>query len=164
MLAPLKLIALTLLTLTLSVHAERNETIELLSSATPDPGLSPQEVIRIQTEALMANDADDRGIAIAFRFAAPENRRMVGPLERFKEVLKTGMYRPMLNAQSIRYEEKFRGKSLAAQEVIVKDIIGAEHHFMFVLRKQRRGEFKDCWMTESVFSKPRPVQPPPFPI
>lgn len=165
MIRTLRRLCLLILLLPTFAVGSTSETIEGLFSYEPHPSLTPQEVIRIQTQALMANDEQDRGIQIAFRFATPTNKRLVGPLDRFKEIMKTGMYRPMLNAQDIDYKNEFQGASLAAQTVIVHDVVGAEHHFMFVLRKQTKGPHKGCWLTESVFSKPKPpAGPKPLPI
>ena len=54
----------------------------------PDPALSPGDVVRIQLEALRRNDEQDRGIAVAFRFASPANRTNTGPLSRFIAMIK----------------------------------------------------------------------------
>ena len=55
----------------------------LSEALAPRPELSPEEVIRIQLEALRHNDEQDRGIEVAFRFASPANRASTGPLPRF---------------------------------------------------------------------------------
>lgn len=130
--------------------------LDELAELTPHPSISPREVVRIQMEALRKNDESDRGIAVAFRFAAPANQRLTGPVERFAQIMRTGMYRPMLNAQKIRYKKEFQGTLLSAQTVTVTDLIGVEHHYMFILRKQFDSPFQDCWMTESVFQRPNP--------
>jgi hypothetical protein len=57
---------------------------------TPDPALSPAEVVEIQLTALQANDAPqtDAGIAQIWVFAHPDNKRMTGPLPRFAQMIK----------------------------------------------------------------------------
>ncbi len=56
----------------------------------PDPSLSSQDVVSIQIEALRTNDTpyEDRGIEVTFNFASPTNKRMTGPLERFKVMVR----------------------------------------------------------------------------
>ena len=56
----------------------------------PSPDLSPEDVVRIQVEALQRNDepSPDAGIEAAFRFASPSNRRATGPLGRFSEMVR----------------------------------------------------------------------------
>ena len=71
-----------------------------LPQTEPDPSLSPQDVVSIQIEALQHNDTPyvDRGIEVTFNFASPTNKRVTGPLERFKAMVRNsrwtgGIYR-----------------------------------------------------------------------
>ena len=57
----------------------------------PNPNLTPEDVIRIQVEALQNNDSQDTGIEITFRFASPANRQLTGPLNRFKRMVRRGV-------------------------------------------------------------------------
>ena len=61
-----------------------------LPQTEPDPSLSPQDVVSIQIEALRNNDIPyaDRGIEVTFNFTSPANKRVTGPLERFKEIVR----------------------------------------------------------------------------
>ena len=70
----------------------------------PEPALSPGDVIRIQLEALRHNDEQDRGIAVAFRFASPANRANTGPLSRFTAMIKEGPYALMLDFRDATYD------------------------------------------------------------
>ena len=63
----------------------------------PAPDLSFTEVVEIQLTALANDNANNDGIALAYRFAAPSNKREVGPLERFITLFDTELYAPMLN-------------------------------------------------------------------
>ncbi len=69
-----------------------------LPQTEPDPSLSPQDVVSIQIEALQHNDTpyEDRGIEVTFNFASPTNKRMTGPLERFKVMVRNPVYGPMI--------------------------------------------------------------------
>jgi hypothetical protein len=49
------------------------------SSPFPNAQLTPDQVFKIQLEALRTNDENDRGIEITFRFASPANKRSTGP-------------------------------------------------------------------------------------
>ena len=53
-----------------------------LNRQRPSAEHAPQEVVRIQMEALRYNDEKNRGIEIAFRFASPSNKADTGPLPR----------------------------------------------------------------------------------
>ena len=77
-----------------------------LPQTEPDPSLSPQDVVSIQIEALQHNDTpyEDRGIEITFNFASPTNKRMTGPLEQFKAMVRNPVYGPMIDHRSAKYE------------------------------------------------------------
>ena len=73
-----------------------------LSDLTPQPGLSPAQVVQYQVTALQHNDdpKSDAGIERAFQFASPANKQATGPLENFTQILKSPAYAPMLNNRS----------------------------------------------------------------
>ena len=116
----------------------------------PSPGYSPGEVVRILVEALRENDADDRGIAVVFRFASPENRSVTGPLSRFAAMIRSPLYEPMLNHVSAFYDEMEVAGEFARQQVAFATPGGWAVIYSFLLRRQPSGEYAGCWMTERV--------------
>jgi hypothetical protein len=78
-------------------------TSPLSASLRPSAHLAPEDVVRIQLEALRKNDGEDRGIAVAFRFASPANKRSTGPLPRFISMIRNGPYSLMLAYRKILY-------------------------------------------------------------
>ena len=82
------------LTLLLSLSAPVEATHR--PQTEPDPSLSPRDVVSIQIEALKNNDIPykDRGIEVTFNFASPTNKRMTGPIERFKAMVHGPVYGP----------------------------------------------------------------------
>ena len=72
-----------------------------LPQTEPDPSLPPQDVVSIQIEALQNNDIpyEDRGIEVTFNFASPANKRMTGPLERFKVMVRNPVHIPILQTE-----------------------------------------------------------------
>lgn len=119
----------------------------------PSPDLDPGEVVRIQLEALRANDAEDRGIAVAFRFASPTNRDQTGPLARFAAMLKRGPYALMLNFSEAVYDTpRVRGDE-ARQRVVLIGALGDSvdsSGYEFHLSRQQAPPYEGCWMTDSV--------------
>jgi len=116
----------------------------------PSPGLSPQQVVKIQMEAMKGNDATDAGIAVVFKFASPANQQMTGPLERFAKMVRAPAYLPMLNCKSVEYGwPEVRG---GRARVLVKVVGGGGEValYWFVLSRQDEGAYKDCWMTDGV--------------
>ncbi|NIR89362.1 MAG: DUF4864 domain-containing protein [Gammaproteobacteria bacterium] len=118
----------------------------------PSPRLAPDEVVRIQLEALRANDERDRGIAIAFRFASPRNRASTGPLPRFARMIRQG-YGLMLEWVHAEYGPLRVEGAHAVQPVI---LIGREAvvRYVFYLTRQKGGACTACWMTDAVTAEP----------
>lgn len=132
----------------------------------PDPGLSPGEVVRIQLDALRANDEldGDAGIATVFQFASPANRSITGPLDRFVELVKTPEYRPMLNHRRADAGPLITSGDLAEQRVLITTAAGDRITYVFVLSRQREGAYRGCWMTEGVLREPAATPKLPWDI
>lgn len=122
------------------------------SGLRPRPAYPPEEVVRIQIEALGDNDRPhpDAGIEIAFRFASPANKKATGPLRRFIEMVRNPAYRPLLNHREARYGKLKQEGNGASQTVILKSRDGGWVGYLFQLSRQTEAPFKDCWMTDSV--------------
>lgn len=118
----------------------------------PSPALAPEQVVRLVTEALGANDAPspDAGIATAFGFASPGNRQVTGPLERFIPMVKTPAYLPLLTYAQIEYAPIRVEGNFAEQVVTVTDDAGHAAAFLWILSRQKEGDYEDCWMTDGV--------------
>lgn len=130
------------------------DPLEEYNRVEPDPALSPEEVVKIQMEALKYNDETDKGIEITFRFASPGNKRFTGPLTRFTRMIKNDLYSPMLNHQSARYGTLERTGNYAAQRVTVIDSTGRAVIYVFALSKQDTPSCAGCWMTDGVTVEP----------
>ena len=123
-----------------------------LSELRPRPAYPPEEVVRIQIEALGDNDRPrpDAGIEIAFRFASPANKKVTGPLPRFIEMVHNPAYRHMLNHRGARYGKLKREGNRASLTVILKTRDGGRVGYLFQLSRQAQAPYRDCWMTDSV--------------
>jgi hypothetical protein len=120
----------------------------------PNPALSPEQVVKIQLEALKNNDETNHGIEITFNFASPTNKKYTGPLPRFIQMVKNPLYRPMLNHRSAEYEPIEVSGDTARQRVILTGADGQTVIYLFSLSKQVDGPWKGCWMTDSVTAEP----------
>jgi hypothetical protein len=120
----------------------------------PNPNLSPEEVVRIQVEALQANDETNKGIEITFRFASPANKQVTGPLNRFVRLVQNPTYRPMLNHKSARYDPIEISDNKARQRVTIIAANGKATVYIFELTKQTSPGCSGCWMTDSVILVP----------
>jgi hypothetical protein len=123
-----------------------------LADLTPQPELTPEQVVQYQVAALQHNDdpKSDAGIERAFRFASPSNKQVTGPLDNFVRIVKSPVYSPMLNSLS----SSIVGSQLKDDQAkIAVKIVAADGHqvtYLFILSKQNEGEFNNCWMTDGV--------------
>jgi hypothetical protein len=121
----------------------------------PTSSLSPKEVVRLQVEALGANDEpyDGAGVETAFNFASPANRRTTGPLRRFRTLFDTPTYGPMIDHQGATYSAVQRNDGEARVGVILETGDGRRVGYLFRLSRQSGPPHDGCWMTDAV----RPV-------
>jgi hypothetical protein len=118
----------------------------------PDPKFSPADVVRIQLQAMQANDSPHKnaGIEIAFRFASPRNKMTTGPLARFIDLVNNPVYRSMLNHRRVDFGQLEIEQDKAVQPVIVIGSNGERTGYLFALSKQDSGRYASCWMTDAV--------------
>lgn len=123
-----------------------------LKRTQPDPSLNAREVVEIVMNALANNDYPykNHGIEITYNFASPENKIITGPLSRFSEMIRLGIYSTMLNSKDIKYENYEVEGGNAQLDVILQTRDNRTQGFQFRLKRQIDNEFHDCWMTDSV--------------
>ena len=119
----------------------------------PSIELEPEKVIKIQLSALMKNDNPykDRGIIQTWEFAHPNNQKATGPIERFKNMLKTDSYTMLINHSNHEVLEVYMSNKVSTFEVTVLD--NEKKYFKFkwqVEKYDREGELNDCWLTTAV--------------
>lgn len=154
-----------------AVKAPTNLRGNPAANAKPLPELTSGEVVGYQMLALQNADVPepDAGIAIAFRFASPENQQQTGPVERFIGIVKAPGYLPMLGCEGFEVSpaEEAEGTTadgrtaqIAQHLVRVTPRGGGEIVYLFTTRKQPgdAGEVADCWMVDGV--QPVAVEPP----
>ena len=134
----------------LGQQSETGADNPLSEALVPDPALSPSEVVRIQLEALRRNNGQNRGIAVAFRFASPANRANTGPLPRFIAMIKQGPYALMLDFVHASYGPVETVADRARQPVTLTGPDGSITYW-FYLSRQTETPYEDCWMTDAVY-------------
>jgi len=125
-------------------------TDPLSESLVPNPGLSPEDVVRIKLEALRNNDDQNRGIAVAFRFASPANRANTGPLSRFIAMIERGPYALMLDFDHADHGPVETVDGRARQRVTLTST-RASTTYWFFLSRQSEEPYVGCWMTDAVY-------------
>ena len=125
----------------------------------PSINIEPKEVVKIQLSALMKNDFPniDSGIIQTWEFAHPNNQKVTGPIEKFKNMLKNDSYSMLLNHSNHEVLEVYKSNKVATFEVTVLDKEKKYYKFKWQVEKYtREGSLKDCWLTTAV-SQPIPL-------
>ena len=125
----------------------------------PNSNIKPSEVVKIQLLGLQNNNEifNDSGIEQTWNFAHPMNKQATGPLDRFKEMLKSNNYQMMINHISHTITQVRRGDDWVQFEVIILDKEKIYHKFNWQVEKFiEDGPLKDCWLTTMV-SSPEPL-------
>ena len=125
----------------------------------PNSNIKPSEVVKIQLLGLQNNNEvyNDSGIEQTWNFAHPTNKQATGPLDRFKEMLKSNNYQMMINHISHTITQVGRGDDWVQFEVIILDKEKIYHKFNWQVEKFiEDGPLKNCWLTTMV-SSPEPL-------
>ena len=125
----------------------------------PKSSIVPSDVVKIQLTALQKNDLDykDSGIEQTWNFAHPNNKKVTGPLNNFKRMIKGDSYQMMINHLSHTITQLGSKGNWAQFEVIILDNNKIYHKFNWQVEKYTlEGVLKDCWLTTMV-SNPIPL-------
>ena len=126
--------------------------LSLSGGLAPAPGLTPEQVVRIQLKALRLNDSRNRGIELAFRFASPDNKLHTGPLPRFISMIHQRPYSLMLAYDNVAYDPVEIVEDTARQRVTLIGS-GLVVAYEFYLSRQTEGACIGCWLTDAVIAK-----------
>ena len=125
----------------------------------PDKNIKPKELVKIQLTGLQQNDLNyqDSGIEQTWNFAHPNNKKVTGPLNNFKRMIKGASYQMMIDHLSPTITEVGSTNKSAQFEVIILDKNKIYHKFNWQVEKYTaEGSLKDCWLTTMV-SSPIPL-------
>ena len=149
----MKIIIKALLLLLMTISFSNAELLK------PNNSISPKEVVSIQLSGLKDNDLvyKDSGIEQTWNFAHPNNKKVTGPLDNFKRMIKGDSYQMMINHLSHTITKLGESENWAQFEVIILDKDKIYHKFNWQVEKYTiDGDLKDCWLTTMV-SNPIPL-------
>ena len=103
----------------------------------PNSNIKPIEVVEIQLIGLQKNDASykDSGIEQTWNFAHPNNKKVTGPLVKFKAMIKGDTYQMMINHLSHTITQLGSGDNWAQFEVVILDKEKIYHKFNWQVEK-----------------------------
>ena len=122
---------------------------------TPNISLKPFDVISIQLNSLQRNNIPfkDAGIEQVWKFAHPNNKRITGPLEKFKEMIYSESYQMLIEHENSEITILSENESISVYKVYILSSDKKKYSYIWQIEKvQTEGDLKNCWMTTSVSS------------
>lgn len=122
-------------------------SIESFKSPAPDLGV--QEVVKIQLAGLSSEDSAT-GVLQCRAFASPDNRAATGTAEQFARIVRNEKFRMLTSPERVLVGKPTFENNNA--RVLVTLVDGKKlKSFVWVLSKQAKAPYADCWMTDGVF-------------
>ena len=118
----------------------------------PDARYSPLDVVQLVLSAMQQNDTPypSAGVAQAFAFASPKNKRATGPLWHFEAIVTQPQYAPLINHRTRQLGDPEPDESGMTVPVIVVSDQGQVAGYMWRLSQQTEVPFEGIWMTDAV--------------
>ena len=121
----------------------------------PNISLKPFEVISIQLNALQRNNIpyNDAGIEQVWKFAHPNNKRITGPIEKFKKMIYSESYKMLIDHENSEITILSENGNKSVYKVFILSSDKKKYSYIWQIEKvQTEGDLKNCWMTTSVSS------------
>jgi hypothetical protein len=119
----------------------------------PNISLKPLDVITIQLNSLQRNNIPfkDAGIEQVWEFAHPNNKKITGPLEKFKKMIYSKNYKMLIEHENSEVTILNENLNKLVYEVIILSDDKKRYSYIWKIEKVKtEGDFKNCWMTTSV--------------
>ncbi len=121
----------------------------------PNVNLKPFEVLMIQLNSLKNNNEpyENAGIEQTWEFAHPSNKKITGPLGKFKEMIYSKNYKILINHESSEIITLNETDDKLVFKVLVLTKNKEKYYYIWQIEKVLiDGNFRNCWMTTSVSS------------
>ncbi len=119
----------------------------------PNISLKPFDVVSIQLNSLQRNNIPykDAGIEQVWRFAHPNNKKITGPLEKFKKMIYSESYQMLIEHENSEITILKEDINRSVYKVYILSSDKKKYFYIWQVEKvQTEGDLKNCWMTTSV--------------
>ncbi len=126
----------------------------------PNSTLAPEDVVRLQIDALGRFRDEPAAIFQCYCLASPENRQVTGPIRRFAAMVMHPDYRPLVMHEDVLIGTPIVDGDRAA---VLATVVGVDRElsiYCFYLSRQSNEPDRGCWMTDSVLRVPPMAEPP----
>ena len=119
----------------------------------PNISLKPIDVISIQLNSLQRNNIPfkDAGIEQVWEFAHPNNKRVTGPLEKFKKMIYSKSYQMLIKHENSEITILSEDANRLVYKIYILSSDKKRYSYIWQIEKvEIEGDLKGCWMTTSV--------------
>jgi hypothetical protein len=119
----------------------------------PNISLKPIDVISIQLNSLQRNNIPfkDAGIEQVWEFAHPNNKRITGPLEKFKKMIYGKSYQMLIKHVNSEITILSEDTNRKVYKIFILSSDKKRYSYIWQIEKVLlEGDLMNCWMTTSV--------------
>ena len=119
----------------------------------PDITLKLLDVLVLQLNSLQNNDYPyrDAGIEQTWEFAHPDNKKMTGPLEKFKQMIYSKSYEILISHENNEITTLYETNNKSVYKVYILSKDKKKYYYIWQIEKVLLdGYLKNCWMTTGV--------------
>ena len=119
----------------------------------PNISLKPFDVLMIQLNSLQNNNVPykNAGIEQTWVFAHPDNKKITGPLEKFKKMIYRESYKMLIEHENSEITILSENLNTSTYKVFILSSDKKKYSYIWQIEKvQQQGDFMNCWMTTSV--------------
>ncbi len=119
----------------------------------PNISLKPIDVISIQLNSLQRNNIPfkDAGIEQIWEFAHPNNKKITGPLKKFKKMIYSESYKMLIGHENSDITILSEDSNKSIYKVFILSSDKKKYSYIWKIEKvNQEGNLKNCWMTISV--------------
>ena len=119
----------------------------------PNNGIEPYQVVKIQLRSLKNNNDPfkNAGIEQTWEFAHPNNKKVTGPLEKFKQMIYSKSYEILISHENSEVIILNETENISIYKVIILSKDKKKYYYIWQVEKvKKEGKLKDCWMTTGV--------------
>ena len=119
----------------------------------PNISLKPFDVVMIQLNSLQRNNIPfkDAGIEQVWEFAHPNNKKITGPLDKFKKMIYSDSYQMLIGHEKSEISILNEDINRSVYKIYILSNDKKKYSYIWQVEKvQIEGDLKDCWMTTSV--------------
>ena len=121
----------------------------------PNSELKPFDVLMIQLNSLKNNNNPykDAGIEQTWEFAHPSNKKITGPLSKFKKMIYSESYNVLISHENNRITLLSESINKSVYKVFILSKEKKKYYYIWQIEKVLfDGNLKNCWMTTNVSS------------